>query len=168
MFLRPYHYRHALQALAMTACFVTSMLSPLSAQDTTGVGGATGKIRDQLGSPVQGAKICLIPDGRCAETNAEGTFLISDLRPGTYNIEVTILGQPVLRQSGAEVRAGVDARIEVSVTLLEGQRQEITVTESAFLAPEEIKSSGFLVQRQEIAKSAGALQDVAQIGRAHV
>jgi outer membrane receptor protein involved in Fe transport len=38
----------------------------------------------------------------------------------------------------------------------------VTVTESVFLAPEEIKNSGFLVQRREITKSAGALQDVAR------
>lgn len=134
----------------------------LFAQDTTGMGGATGRVVDQQGSPVPGAKLCLVPDGRCAETNADGAFRIGDLRPGTYVVEVTALGQPVLRQPGAEVRAGVDAQIDVTVALLEGQRQEITVTESAFLAPEEIKSSGFLIQRQEISKSAGVLQDVAR------
>lgn len=145
-----------ISAVAALSCLL------LRAQDTTGTGGVTGKVTDPERRPVAGAKVCLTPGGRCEVTTEDGAFKMAGLRPGTYGIEVAAPGQPTLRQGGAEIRAGVDAQISVTLATLEGQRQEITVSEPAFLAPEEIKSSGYLIQRQEISKSAGALQDVAR------
>ena len=60
------------------------------------------------------------------------------------------------------MRAGLEGRIDITLPRLESVRQEVTVTESVFIAPEEIKSSGFLVTRQEVSKTAGSLQDVAR------
>ena len=69
----------------------------------------------------------------------------------------------VLLTSGTiTVRAGLDATVEVSLPRLTDVRQEITVTAPAFVAPEEVKTSAFLIQPTEILRSAGALQDVSR------
>ena len=128
-----------------------------SAQDTTGVGSLAGTILG--GGP---ARLCVIALERCADSDQQGAFRIPDLRAGVYEIEIGAAGRLAIRRAGVEVRAGLESRIEVTLPRIESQRQEITVTESVFIAPEEIKNSGFLVTRQEISKSAGSLQDVAR------
>ncbi|MFN3325994.1 MAG: TonB-dependent receptor domain-containing protein [Bryobacteraceae bacterium] len=141
-----------------------ALLTPwgLPGQDTTGVGGLAGVAQEEGGGPLPNAKICVTEVVRCAVSDANGGFRIPDLRPGVYAFEVTAAGRPTLRRAGVTVRAGLETRIEIVVPDLGSTRQEVTVTEPAFLPPEEIKSSGFLIQRQEISKSAGVLQDVAR------
>ncbi len=134
----------------------------LFAQDTTGVGGLSGSVLEEgTGAPAR-ARICVIALDRCADASAQGAFRLADLRSGTYDVEITSPGRLSIRRAGIEVRAGLEGRIEVTLPRLESQRQEVTITESVFIAPEEIKNSGFLVTRREISKSAGSLQDVAR------
>ncbi len=121
-----------------------------------------GTVADEGGQKVPAAKVCALPSDRCATADTAGLFRLTDLRSGTYELEITIEGRPPLRRSGIEVRAGLEGTVEIVVPRLDAVKQEITVTESVFLAPEEIKNSGYLVERREITKTAGALQDVAR------
>ena len=144
------------------ALFWISLFPCLLAQDTTGVGGLSGTVVEETtGTPAQ-ARICVLTLDRCADSDAQGAFRLPDLRSGVYEIEVTASGRPPIRRTGVEVRAGLDGRVEVTLPRLESQRQEVTVTESVFIAPEEIKSSSYLITRQEISKTAGSLQDVSR------
>ena len=68
----------------------------------------------------------------------------------------SITSDPIL------VRAGVDSIVEVTLPTLVGVEQTVTVTAPAFAAPQEFKTSSFLVQPRDILKSAGALQDVSR------
>ena len=136
--------------ISLTLCLV--------AQDTTGVGGLSGTVVEEGTATPAKARICIVTLDRCADSDAQGAFRLPDLRSGVYEIEVTAPGRPAIRRTGIEVRAGLDGRVEITLPRLESQRQEVTVTESVFIAPEEIKSSGYLITRQEISK----------IGRAHV
>ncbi len=144
----------ALVWFSLTLCLV--------AQDTTGVGGLSGTVVEEGTATPAKARICIVTLDRCADSDAQGAFRLPDLRSGVYEIEVTVAGRPAIRRTGIEVRAGLDGRVEVTLPRLESQRQEVTVTESVFIAPEEIKSSGYLITRQEISKTAGALQDVSR------
>jgi outer membrane receptor protein involved in Fe transport len=137
------------------------------AQDTAGVGGLRTTVRDAQGQPVQNVRVCAIAtpaegSPRCTTTGSEGQARIADLRPGSYELEITAPQQPPLKGNKVDVRAGLDGQVEISLPKVEAVSQSVTVTESAFVAPEEIKSSGFLIQRQEISKAAGALQDVSR------
>ena len=60
------------------------------------------------------------------------------------------------------MRAGLDHRVDIVLPSLQGLQQSITVTESIFVAPEEVKNSSYLVQPREILKAAGALQDLSR------
>ncbi len=143
------------------SCLIVFFL-PLAAQDTTGAGSLAGTVVEEGASTPLKARVCVAGLNRCADTGADGAFRLPDLRSGIYVIEITADGRPPLKREGIEVRAGLEARVEVALPRIESQRQEVTVTESVFIAPEEIKSSGFLVTRQEVSKSAGSLQDVSR------
>jgi hypothetical protein len=56
----------------------------------------------------------------------------------------------------------VDVRVEVTLPPAASLQQAVTVTAPAFTAPEEVKTSGFLVAPREVLKSAAALQDVSR------
>ncbi len=143
--------------------FLSCLILPLCiAQDTTGVGGLSGTVVEEGSATPARVRVCLVALERCADSDAAGLFRLADIRSGVYDIEVTAAGRPPVRRAGIEVRAGLEGYIDVTLPRIESQRQEVTVTESVFVAPEEIKSSGYLITRQEISKSAGSLQDVAR------
>jgi TonB dependent receptor/Carboxypeptidase regulatory-like domain/TonB-dependent Receptor Plug Domain len=134
----------------------------LSAQDTAGVGGITGVVRDSAGRPVSGVQACVLQQTRCERSLESGTFHIADLRTGTYKLEVAVPDQKASLTSDVEVRAGLETRVEITLPRSDAEAQSITVTEPVFIAPEEIKNSGYLVQAREIFQSAAALQDVSR------
>lgn len=132
------------------------------AQDTTGTGSLYGKVHLSETAPAAGATVCLTQNQRCAQSGVDGTFRIGDLRPGFYDIEVTLPGRPAARQNGIEIRAGLDVQLRILLPALDAIKQEITVAESFFVAQEEVKTSGYVIQGREIYQSAGALQDVSR------
>jgi hypothetical protein len=142
---------------------LTSLLpQPAAAQDTTGVGAIVGVVLSPGGQPSPNARVCALGTSACATTDVEGRFRLSDLRAGAYKLEVIPAeGLPLVSES-IEVRAGLEGAVEIALSALNAIEQSITVTAPAFEAPEEVKSSAFLVAPLEIRKSAGALQDVSR------
>lgn len=134
----------------------------LHGQDTVGSGTVRGMVRDSEGQPVAGARACVAETERCATTDENGAFRLADVRPGQAQLVFSLAGTPDVLRGTVEVRAGLDANIEVELPRLNAGVQSVTVTERAFIEPEEIKTSGFLVQSREVFQSAGALQDVSR------
>lgn len=132
------------------------------AQDTTGTGSLAGKVLLSESQPAVGAQVCIPQIERCARTEDDGSFRIGDLRPGTYDLEITAPNRPAARQSGIEVRAGLDVQLRILLPSIDALKQEITVSESFFVAQEEVKTSGYVIQGREVYRSAGALQDVSR------
>jgi outer membrane receptor protein involved in Fe transport len=131
-------------------------------QDTAGVGSLAGRIVDARGGVAAGVAVCVVDVGVCDVSGADGAFTIGGVRPGAHRIEVVAPGRAPFLSEPVEVRAGLEARLEI--TLPEATRIEETVTVSApaFAIPEEIKNSGFLVPARDILAGAGALQDVSR------
>ena len=134
----------------------------LSAQDTAGTGTIVGIVRDSTGKSVTGVKACAALIERCTTSAENGSFRLPDLRPGVYRLDVTVTGTSTLQSGDVEVRAGLEATIDVTLPNLRAGTQSVTVSETVFIEPEEIKTSGFLVQSREIYQGAGALQDVSR------
>ena len=132
------------------------------AQDTAGVGTIQGALKDATGALVQGVRICVQTTARCGESSDAGVFRISEVRAGQYRLEITAPGKPPFLSSPIEVRAGIEATVEIDLPQIDDVRQSVTVSDSVFVPTEEIKTSGFLIQRYEIFKAAGAQQDVAR------
>lgn len=131
-------------------------------QDTTGVGSITGRVLGDGGVATAGVRVCLSGTTRCATTSATGDFRINDVRTGLYRLEISAAGQPALLSEEIEVRAGLESQVEVALPKLDAIQQSVTISAPSFITPEEVKSSGYLVQPNEILKSAGALQDVSR------
>ncbi|MCC7241891.1 MAG: TonB-dependent receptor [Acidobacteria bacterium] len=155
--------RRSLDVIASTVVVCLFMVwGQVTAQDTAATGSLSGVATTSDGTPASGVVLCLQTTNRCATTDDIGRFAIPDVRAGEFSLEVTAPGLPPYPAATVQIRAGLDATIEVTLPLVEGVRQEVTVTPSAFAVPAEVKTSGFLVQRSEILQSASALQDVSR------
>lgn len=129
------------------------------AQDTAGVGGITAVLRPA--SP--GARVCFEGTDRCVGADANGVFRFSGVRPGVQKLSVRLAGvNNPLAAGQVEVRAGLDSSVEIALPDVGSVRESVTVSESVYVAPEEIKNSVYLTPAREIQQSAGALQDVSR------
>ena len=142
--------------------WVLFLFVPLFAQDTTGVGSLSGTVLGVDGKPAIGVKVCIQNTDRCATTDITGSYRLVELRSGDYPLEITAPGQPSIKSSTVQVRAGLEGKVDVSLPRLESVTTTLDVVESSFIAPEEVKNSGYLVQGNEVFKVAGALQDVSR------
>ncbi|MBL8187067.1 MAG: TonB-dependent receptor [Acidobacteria bacterium] len=152
---------HYFAMLRAAACLLLSALTVL-AQDTTGAGVLRGVVKDAAGAPAKDVKVCIPVLNRCATTDALGAFSLVDLRADKYTLEITAPNQRALTNKDTEVRAGLETLLEITLPKIENLSDSVTISAPAFIAPEEIKNSGYLVQQREIAKTAGALQDVSR------
>lgn len=134
----------------------------VSAQDTTGAGTITGSVRDPQGAAAAGVKVCAAGTSRCGVSDATGHYHLVEVRSGAYALEVTVAGQAPFRTSEVEVRAGLEAKIDIDLPRLEATQQTVTVAESVYVAPEEVKSSSYLAPGKEVWLIAGAQQDVSR------
>lgn len=141
---------------------LVSLAIPLLGQDTAGTGTITGLIRNSVGVLASGVQACVMSSGRCATSVEGGAFRLPELRPGMYRLEVSVSATSTMLSGDIEVRAGLESTVDIALPDLSSGMQSVTVTESAFIEPEEIKNSGFLIQSREIFQSAGALQDVSR------
>ena len=135
--------------------------APASAQDTTGVGVISGTVINSGGAPAPDVAVCVPALSRCVATDVAGRFSISDLRAGAYDIEIVAASMPPLT-ARVEVRAGRDAVVEVTLPRAAATQETVTVTAPRFVAPEELKTSAFLIAPADISQGAGALQDVSR------
>src|SRR4029077_16045376 len=79
---------------------------PASAQITTGT--VAGTVKDQQGLPVPGATVTMVSEARGTRmapvfTGTTGDFVVPNLTPDTYTIEVTLEGFQAVRRAGLVV-----------------------------------------------------------------
>ncbi|HEY6508722.1 MAG TPA: carboxypeptidase regulatory-like domain-containing protein, partial [Vicinamibacterales bacterium] len=129
-------------------------------QDTAGVGAVRGTVADTSGSALRDVAVCVVGTGQCAVSDEGGRILIEGVRAGVYRLEIVAPNQPALTSAEVQVRAGLESVVEVSLPVAEAITSSVTVTAPRFAAPEEIKTSGFLIGADAVLSSAGALQDV--------
>ena len=126
------------------------------------MGAISGVVVNAAGEPAEGVRVCVLDTSSCATSDARGVFRIGELRAGGYRMEILPLeGLPFISEP-VDVRAGLDATVEITLPRVEDFQQTVTVTAPAFRTPEAVKNSGFLVKPREILKSAAALQDVSR------
>ena len=134
----------------------------VAAQDTTGVGAIAGVVVNAAGQPAGGVRVCALDTASCAISDARGAFRIGELRAGAYRLEVLpSAGLPFVTDP-VNVRAGLDATVNITLPTSGNVQETVTVTAPSYRAPEEVKNSGYVVAPREILKSAAALQDVSR------
>jgi uncharacterized protein YbjT (DUF2867 family)/ligand-binding SRPBCC domain-containing protein len=155
--------RHAIVRSRFTAVLSLFLLwgNLLLAQDTAGMGTLRGRVTDSAGAVAPSVAVCVPATSQCAVTDADGRFVLS-VRPGTYSLEIAAPGQPLVVSDEVQVRAGLDAILDIALPVMSGLQQTVTVTAPIFVRPEEVKTSNFLIVPADISGSAGALQDVSR------
>ncbi|MGA9671673.1 MAG: TonB-dependent receptor [Terracidiphilus sp.] len=135
------------------------------AQDTTGVGGVRGTVVKELGRiPLVGVSVCAQPTvPRCGVTDSQGRFQIEGLRPGSYKLEARFPGTSASLSANVELRAGVDAAIELTLPdsmVLPTVHQSIEVNSSDSLLPEQIAGGAHLISAREVQQDPSGMRDV--------
>jgi len=102
--------------LILSFATVLSLARVVHAQDA----GIAGIVKDATGAVLPGVTVTasspvLIEQQRVAITDAEGRYVITQLRPGTYSVSFSLAGfSPVVRQ-GIIVTAGFTANVEADL-----------------------------------------------------
>jgi hypothetical protein len=124
--------RFNLFSLLLTALVLTCASSLAIAQQVTTR--INGTVKDTAGATVPGAKITVVDvatkDQKTATSNEEGTFVVTDVRPGTYYVTVEATGFKKLQVSNVQVH--VDSPVLLNSLTLEagGVTETVSVTAS--------------------------------------
>jgi hypothetical protein len=140
--------RHAL-ALAAIAIFMLG--TPLTAQVNTST--ISGVVNDESGAPVPNAQVVatLVSTGqeRTVQTNDAGEFVVAQLAPGSYRVNVTKSGFQTAVVDNLTLN--IAERATVNVPLKVGQiSQQVTVEGTAPVIEAETASLGQVVTRRAI------------------
>jgi hypothetical protein len=150
------------RALVLAATCLTLAPVVATAQDTAGVALVRGAVVDAGGRPAPDVALCVAATGQCDVTGSDGRFTIPGVRAGRYQLEVIAPGTPAFLTQEIDVRAGLEAIVDVALPETVAVAETVTVTAPTFAFPEEVRNSGYLVTSTEILSSAGALQDVSR------
>ena len=135
----------------MKICFCAMIFALLSigstayAQLTTGT--LSGSVRDGQAAVVVGATASLLSEGRGTRlpsviSSANGDFVIPNIPPGTYTLEVSLKGFKALRRPGVAVSAGDQSSLGVLTLEVGSVTESITVSaESAQLQTQSAERS---------------------------
>jgi len=103
---------------------IVAFVLPSIAQERKG--SISGRVTDNSGGVLQGARIELQPIGTIASSNVQGEFFINDLNPGAVTVTITYVGFKDFTKQVTVVPgqiANVDAKLEVG-----SQNLEVLVT----------------------------------------
>src|SRR6266705_3290013 len=109
----------------LLAVVVLFLLSPF-AQAQERRGGVRGKVTDNSGGILQGAKVTVEPGGIEVVSDAQGEFLVTGLAPGTYKVTVSYVGFTTVTNT-VTVTAGQVARANAQLAV-GSQNLEVLVT----------------------------------------
>jgi Carboxypeptidase regulatory-like domain len=147
MFARPFRAPAAALALMLLSAI------PAAAQLTTGT--LTGTIKDAQGGVIPGATVTLISDARGTQlspafTNTAGDFVIANVPPDTYTIQVSMDGFKTLKRSGISVSPG--DRVGVGTLALEvgGLSEAVTVQAESPLVQTQSGERSFAVTTKAV------------------
>ena len=90
-----------------------------------------------------------------AVSGVDGRFRITAVRPGRYQLRVTLDGIYAATTS-VEVRAGLEHNVDIPTAEARWRgRQSVTVSDSFFVPPEEVKSPNFSFNRKKSSRQRG-------------
>jgi TonB-dependent receptor len=141
---------------AQSALYGTPQLAPANGQPSSARSGLVrGTVKDATGGVLPGAQIVLQPTAATAAANAQGDFLIPNVKPGTYTVTISDVGfknyvgtitvssgqsvsvNPTLQVTDTSQEVVVTANVEGDVAAINEQRTSeniLNVTTAATIA----------------------------------
>ncbi len=138
-------------ALAMMALWMGVVTA--SAQITTGT--VAGTVKDAQGGVVPGATVVLISQARGtrsapAVTNAQGDYVLANVTPDSYTVEVTMEGFKTSKRSDIAVSGGDRVAIPALTLEVGGAAETVNVTAEAPLVQSQSGERSFAVTTEQI------------------
>src|SRR5436190_9529746 len=117
---------------AASAVLILILLGALPARAQLTTGTLTGTIKDAQGGVIPGATVTLTSEARGTQlapavTNTQGDFVIANVAPDTYTIQVTMDGFKTLKRSGISVSPGDRVGLGVLSIEVGGLSEAVTV-----------------------------------------
>ncbi len=133
------------------------VLALLGALVLTGLlyAGTTGKIRGivvdkETGEPLPGANVVLLGTQLGASTNADGEFIILNIPPGRYDVEVSMLGYQTVVEKQVKVSIDLTTTLRFVLTPTAIQGEEVVVVAERPLVQKDITSQQAYVDAKTI------------------
>ena len=129
------------------------LLSSAMAQVTTG--NVTGRVVDQSGSVVPGARVALISEvhGNRSATitaNGSGDYVFADITPDTYTVEVTAPAFKTSLVKGIVVTGGDRVGVPPITLQIGGTTETVSVTAEATLVQTQSGERSFAIETSQI------------------
>ncbi len=118
----------------------------------------TGKIvgrivNAQTGEPLIGANILLEGTEMGAASDADGYYLILNVRPGMYTARVSMMGYQGQRKIDIEVNVDRTSTVDFRLTETAIQGQEVVITAGRTVVPMDVSSTEVVVTPDKISQS---------------
>jgi TonB-dependent receptor len=109
-------------SLVLMGCVIEGKILAQTQNGRSGL--LAGSVTDSTGAAAPGAQVTLTPGGQTAVADKQGNFLLPNLAPGQYTLNVTALGfetftQPVTVKAGAAAQEHVVLKISTIVEKVE-------------------------------------------------
>jgi hypothetical protein len=145
-----------MRKLLVTApLLVLSLLIASSAHAQSNKGAIVGTVKDPNDALVANAQVKVTStktgEVRTAESNDEGTFTITNLDPGAYNVTVEASGFQVVKFAAVQVETNSRLPLDVKFATIAAGSSEVTITaESAPLVESETSVRGDLITGRQV------------------
>ena len=140
--------RLRLTALALALCLLLARR-----QATAGTTGSLeGRVTDgDTGAPLPGANVVLLPSRQGAATDDDGRYKIHNIRPGSYDVQVSMIGYATATSPGLELLP--DRRYEMAFALEPSpiQMRAVEVTHTSPLIQTDITGTAYQVDAADLA-----------------
>lgn len=146
-----HNFYKTLIIFAVIGCLFGSSQKSILAQ--AGQGELTGEVRDANNDLISAAQITLTENATArtvqAQTDENGRFTFTNLRPGIYKIEVTADGFGRYVQEGLTLTTGERVRVDIPLNISAGQ-ETVTVNADAPLLRSETSSLGQVIDNKKV------------------
>jgi hypothetical protein len=112
---------------------------------------------------LDGANVLIAGTTTGTATDASGRFLLTDLKPGSYSIQISLLGYYPESRSDVIVNPGRRTELEFQLEATPVKGQEVVVHVGYFRPRADLPTSNRSLRSEEIRRSPGSAEDVQRV-----
>jgi hypothetical protein len=148
------------------AVLVLPGATPASPQELAGSGSIVGTVTSEASQRPLG-KATVVVEGLdlVAETDVDGRFSLTGVRPGSYRLLVSHDCCVTFYRTDVWVTANRETQVSVALVDLPKRAETVQVTASAFSKPVDVASSWYSANHEEVRRAPGVLGDVNRLAQ---